>query len=112
MQKHAIGDVINYNDFNMYRVNVEIYKGFIFANLDPKPKNDLSTFLGDFKFYFDLVSNRSEAGLSFTNPQRWVVPFNWKAAADNLLVIYITHLPRMQQDMRFFLKKLSRQIQY
>ncbi len=83
VQKHAIGDIINYNDFNMYRINSEIYHGFIFGNLDPKPKKDLLNFLGDFKFYFDLVSNKSDTGLTFTNPQRWVVPFNWKAAADN-----------------------------
>ena len=28
VQKHAIGDIINYNDFNMYRINSEIYHGF------------------------------------------------------------------------------------
>ncbi len=67
---------------------VEIYKGLIFGNLDPNAK-PLEEFLGEFKFYLDIILGRSDGGMEVRGvPQRWVVHANWKMVAENFVDPY------------------------
>jgi phenylpropionate dioxygenase-like ring-hydroxylating dioxygenase large terminal subunit len=61
------------------------YKGLIFGCLDADAQS-LDDYLGDMKFYLDIVLDRSDAGLEVVGaPQRWVVDANWKLGADNFI---------------------------
>lgn len=62
---------------------VESYQGMIFANLDPDAIS-LHEYLGDMKFYFDLMLGRSDGGVEVRGvPQRWVAKANWKMLQEN-----------------------------
>jgi PAH dioxygenase large subunit len=64
------------------RIRIDTYNGFIFGSLDGDIE-PLSSFLGDFRWYLDLVSKRTPEGLIFYPPLRHVSNFNWKIAAEN-----------------------------
>jgi phenylpropionate dioxygenase-like ring-hydroxylating dioxygenase large terminal subunit len=56
-----------------------IYRGMIFGNLDPNAES-LEDYLGDMKWYFDLLLGRSDGGMEVIGlPQRWVAKANWKS---------------------------------
>ncbi|MEB3100386.1 aromatic ring-hydroxylating oxygenase subunit alpha [Ferviditalea candida] len=62
---------------------LESYRGMIFANLD-KNAMSLEDYLGDMKFYFDILLGRSDGGMEVRGvPQRWVANANWKALQEN-----------------------------
>jgi Phenylpropionate dioxygenase and related ring-hydroxylating dioxygenases, large terminal subunit len=62
---------------------VASYGGFIFANWDPDCSS-LDAFLGDLKWYFDVVIERALGGLELvTGLQRYNALANWKLAAEN-----------------------------
>jgi nitrite reductase/ring-hydroxylating ferredoxin subunit len=64
---------------------VESYKGLIFAtwNADAEP---LVEFLGDAAFYLDCLLDRVEGGTELVGGmRRWVIPTNWKHAAENFI---------------------------
>jgi phenylpropionate dioxygenase-like ring-hydroxylating dioxygenase large terminal subunit len=59
------------------------YQGMIFGNLD-KNAMPLEEYLGDMKWYLDLMIGRSDGGMEVRGlPQRWVAKANWKATAEN-----------------------------
>jgi phenylpropionate dioxygenase-like ring-hydroxylating dioxygenase large terminal subunit len=59
-----------------------ICNGLIFASLDADAP-ELDDYLGGFKFFLDLYTRQSEAGIELRGPQRWTVDANWKIAAEN-----------------------------
>jgi phenylpropionate dioxygenase-like ring-hydroxylating dioxygenase large terminal subunit len=60
-----------------------IYQGMIFANLDPGAES-LEDYLGDMKWYLDMMMGRSDGGMEVKGvPQRWVVKANWKVTSEN-----------------------------
>ncbi|GEO25014.1 hydrogenase [Alicyclobacillus acidoterrestris] len=62
---------------------LEIYAGLIFGNLDVNAM-PLESYLGNLKWYLDILVNRTEGGLEVLGvPQRWVVQTNWKVTAEN-----------------------------
>ncbi len=62
---------------------VETYKGFIFGSWN-NDVVDLGSYLGDFKWYFDLIFARTKGGVEVLGPpQRFRVKTNWKIAAIN-----------------------------
>lgn len=62
---------------------VESYQGMIFGNLDPNAES-LEDYLGDMKWYFDMMLGRSDGGMEVRGvPHRWVAEANWKATAEN-----------------------------
>lgn len=61
---------------------VGIYRGLVFAALDPSVA-DLEEWLGDFRPFLDLYVNQSEAGIEVRGPQRWIINANWKIGAEN-----------------------------
>lgn len=55
----------------------------IFGSLDADAE-PLEEFLGDMKWYFDIMLGRSDGGLEVhVVPHRWVVRTNWKISSDN-----------------------------
>jgi phthalate 3,4-dioxygenase subunit alpha len=61
---------------------VETYNGLIFANLDAAAAS-LEDSLGDMRFFLDLYTRQSAAGVELRGPQRWRVGCNWKIGAEN-----------------------------
>jgi hypothetical protein len=69
-------------NLGLRRARVETYAGVIFANWDAEAP-DLSDFLGDYKFYLDLLFNRTDLGMEVIGrPQRFLVRANWKTASN------------------------------
>lgn len=66
------------------RARVGTYRGFIFATWsDTAPS--LDEYLGDFRWYLDLVFGAIPGGVELIGPPvRWIVGVNWKVAAENL----------------------------
>ncbi|WP_134704217.1 aromatic ring-hydroxylating dioxygenase subunit alpha [Ammoniphilus sp. YIM 78166] len=59
------------------------YRGMIFGNLDPNAM-PLEDYLGDMKWYFDILLGRSDGGMEVRGvPHRWVAKANWKATSEN-----------------------------
>ena len=69
----------------MRKARVATRGGLIFGDLgDDMP--DFETYLGDFRFYFDMMFCAVDKDLvSVGPPQRWSVPFNWKLGAENFV---------------------------
>jgi 3-phenylpropionate/trans-cinnamate dioxygenase alpha subunit len=64
---------------------VASYKGLIFGNLDPQAES-LADFLGDMRWYLDLMLDRTEGGLEvLPGTHKWTIDANWKFAADNFV---------------------------
>jgi phenylpropionate dioxygenase-like ring-hydroxylating dioxygenase large terminal subunit len=62
---------------------VESYQGMIFGNLDPEAMS-LDEYLGDMKWYFDMMLGRSDGGMEVRGvPHRWIAKGNWKMTSEN-----------------------------
>jgi phenylpropionate dioxygenase-like ring-hydroxylating dioxygenase large terminal subunit len=62
---------------------VDSYRGLIFACWDDGAPS-LDEYLGDARWYLDLMLGRTEAGMEVVGPpQRWVANMNWKLGSDN-----------------------------
>jgi phenylpropionate dioxygenase-like ring-hydroxylating dioxygenase large terminal subunit len=62
-----------------------IYEGMIFASLDPNVP-PLEEYIGDMGWYLDFYLKKSPAGLEVVGaPQRWIMPADWKLAAENFI---------------------------
>src|SRR2546430_703920 len=76
------GNIIKKDELGLRKARVDAYAGFIFATWDDNAES-LDDFLGDIKFYTDLMFDRSEAGLEVLGPpQRFVIRANWKCAGE------------------------------
>lgn len=63
--------------------HIAVYQGMIFGNLDANAV-PLQEYLGDMKWYLDMLLGRSDGGMEVRGlPQRWVAKANWKATAEN-----------------------------
>lgn len=62
---------------------LDSYHGMIFGTWDSEAPS-LRDFLGDMKFYLDILVGRADNGMRVVGPpQVWDVSSNWKFAADN-----------------------------
>lgn len=62
---------------------IESYRGMIFGNFDQNAVS-LEEYLGEMKWYFDIMLGRSDGGLEVRGmPQRWIAKSNWKVTAEN-----------------------------
>ncbi|GMA51157.1 hydrogenase [Alicyclobacillus contaminans] len=62
---------------------VASYQGMIFGSLNPDAPS-LMSFLGDLKWYLDIMLGRSDGGMEVRGvPQRWIIHTNWKVSSDN-----------------------------
>jgi 3-phenylpropionate/trans-cinnamate dioxygenase subunit alpha len=64
---------------------LDVYKGLIFATWD-KAAQSLIAYLGDMAWYLDCMLDRLDGGTELVaGTRRWVVPCNWKHAAENFI---------------------------
>ncbi|MEJ2776256.1 Rieske 2Fe-2S domain-containing protein [Sulfolobaceae archaeon RB850M] len=82
--KHLVAPNFKNSDLPLFEVKIAIYDGLIFGTMNNKAK-PLEDFLGDAKFYLDILLKRTERGLQFSYPQRWIIKANWKTAVDNFI---------------------------
>lgn len=82
--KQIFGDKMDKSEWGLRPVpRVESYRGMIFGNLDPDAIS-LEEFLGEMKWYFDIMLGRSDGGMEVRGlPQRWVAKANWKMTSEN-----------------------------
>lgn len=85
-KKEAYGTSLDEGDWDMVQLpRLEIFQGMIFGCLD-KNAMSLDEYLGDMKWYLELITKRSEGGLQVVGaPQRWVIEADWKLPADNFI---------------------------
>jgi len=84
-QKAAYGDRLDKSQIGLERIRVEAYSGMIFGTLDAEAP-PLEEWLGDIRWYLELITRRSPEGLEVIGaPQRWVVDVNWKLASENFV---------------------------
>ncbi len=73
---------------------VESYKGFIFANMDPEAP-PFPEYLGDVgRMCLDVIAEKGEEIVAVGGVQKYTIPCNWKFAVDNVWDFYhggITH---------------------
>lgn len=64
---------------------LDSYAGLIFGNWDAGAVS-LDEYIGDFKYYMDIMFNRRPGGIEFVGgTTKWQMPCNWKLAADNFV---------------------------
>jgi phenylpropionate dioxygenase-like ring-hydroxylating dioxygenase large terminal subunit len=61
---------------------IDTYAGLIFATWDAQAPS-LEDYLGDQRWYLDIMFNRREGGVEFLGPEKWIIPCNWKFPTDN-----------------------------
>jgi len=82
-QRLVYGDRLDKAEFSLSRARVGVLHGLIFATWNHDGPS-LDEYLGDMAFYYDLVFGLTENGMEVAGPpHRWVVPANWKLAAEN-----------------------------
>ena len=87
------GDIRQKSELGLAKARVQIYGGLIFATWNIEGPS-LEEFLGDSKWYFDLLFCRTDSGLEMLGPpQRFIVPANWKAAAEQSALRHIRTVP-------------------
>ncbi|PGS50939.1 aromatic ring-hydroxylating dioxygenase subunit alpha [Bacillus sp. AFS041924] len=83
LQKDIYGDRLDRSKMGLHQVKLESYKGLLFGNWDENAE-PLEEFLGDFKWYLDIVVGRAEMEV-IGAPQRFIVKSNWKVGSDNFV---------------------------
>jgi phenylpropionate dioxygenase-like ring-hydroxylating dioxygenase large terminal subunit len=66
---------------HLVEARTEVYKGMVFATW-AKEGPSLEEFLGNVRWYLDLIIGRAEMEVVGT-PERWVVPTNWRLPSEN-----------------------------
>lgn len=85
-QQRVYGAVMDKARWSLTQVpKLDSYNGLIFGCADDSAPA-LEDYLGDMRWYIDLFTQRSAAGLEVRGePQRWVVDANWKLGSDNFV---------------------------
>jgi hypothetical protein len=79
------GNVYGKEGLGLTRARVGVHAGLIFATFDEQAPS-LSDHLGDMAWYLDLFFARTDDGLEVAGPpQRFIVPGNWKLAAEQFV---------------------------
>ena len=76
------GKIMCKEQLGLQKARVTLYGGLIFATWNVEGPS-FEDFLGDTKWYFDILFKRSDKGLEVLGPpQRFVVRANWKTAGE------------------------------
>ena len=76
------GSVKTKAQLGLKKARVQLYGGLIFATWNHDGP-DLDTWLGDMKFYYDMLFTRTDKGLEVLGPpQRLTIDANWKTAGE------------------------------
>jgi phenylpropionate dioxygenase-like ring-hydroxylating dioxygenase large terminal subunit len=83
LARDVYGSNLDIKDIGLREPRVGTYRGLVFACWDDEAPS-LDEYLGDARWYLDLLFGRTDAGLEVIGPpQRWVADMNWKLGADN-----------------------------
>ncbi|MBD7936585.1 MULTISPECIES: aromatic ring-hydroxylating dioxygenase subunit alpha [Cytobacillus] len=83
LQKNIYGEELDKSTMGLTEVRIESYKGLLFGTWNEEAES-LDDFLGDFKWYLDILVGRAEMEV-LGAPQRFVIHSNWKIGADNFV---------------------------
>ncbi|MDQ0269828.1 aromatic ring-hydroxylating dioxygenase subunit alpha [Cytobacillus purgationiresistens] len=83
LQKNIYGEELDKSTMGLKEVRIESYKGLLFGSWNDEVE-PLDDFLGDFKWYLDILVGRAEMEVVGA-PQRFVIHSNWKIGADNFV---------------------------
>ena len=83
LQKDIYGGQLDFDQLSLKEVTIDSYKGLIFGTWNDQPE-PLEDFLGDYKWYLDLVVGRAEMEVVGA-PQKYVVRSHWKIGSDNFI---------------------------
>ncbi|MEW9671251.1 aromatic ring-hydroxylating dioxygenase subunit alpha [Ammoniphilus sp. 3BR4] len=83
LQQDIYGGNLDVSNMALHKVTIDSYKGLLFGTWSENPQ-PLSDFLGDFKWYLDIVVGRAEMEV-MGPPQRFIVHSNWKIGSDNFV---------------------------
>ncbi len=76
------GNIKTKEQLGLKKARVQVYGGLIFATWNHDGP-DLEEWLGDMKFYFDMLFDRTDNGLEVLGPpQRLTIDANWKTAGE------------------------------
>ena len=77
----AYPEGLDHDALHLIEAKVDSYQGLIFATWAKEPET-LSNFLGDMKWYLDIVFGRAEMEVVGV-AQKWVIPTGWKLPCEN-----------------------------
>jgi phenylpropionate dioxygenase-like ring-hydroxylating dioxygenase large terminal subunit len=80
-ERMAYPEGLDRDALHLVEARAEIYKGLIFATWNTSGPS-LAEFLGDVRWYLDLIVGRAEMEVVGV-PERWVVPTNWRLPSEN-----------------------------
>src|SRR5690606_25120209 len=76
------GNIRTKDELGLKKARIALYGGFVFATWNEEGPT-FEEFLGDGKFYFDMLLCRTDSGLEVLGPpQRVTLDANWKTAAE------------------------------
>lgn len=83
VEKEAMhGKMMSKDELGLKKARVTLYGGLIFATWNIEGPS-FDEFLGDAKWYYDILFKRSDKGMEVLGPpQRFTVRANWKAAGE------------------------------
>lgn len=93
---------LNLREWNLLEINVDVYDGIIFASMEKNPIS-LMDYLGDAKWYLDIIFKATGGLVNVGPPQRFVSEFDWKLGAENFSEdrIHVTVAHRSMSDLGF-----------
>ncbi|MCM3080585.1 aromatic ring-hydroxylating dioxygenase subunit alpha [Brevibacillus invocatus] len=83
LQNDIYGGQLDKSTMSLKKVTIATYKGLIFGTWNDNPQ-PLEEFLGDYKWYIDIVFGRTEMEV-VGPPQKFIVHSNWKIGSDNFV---------------------------
>lgn len=74
---------LNKEEYNLIEIESKNYYGFVFATF--ASKESLEDYLGEIRWYFDILVKRNSNGYQFYPVERRLIKFNWKLGADSFV---------------------------
>lgn len=82
---HETCDHFDKDSLGLHKARVATYKGLIFATFDEQAPS-LDEFLGDFRWYLDILLDNDEGGTEFLpGNNKSLIKCNWKFPAENFV---------------------------
>jgi phenylpropionate dioxygenase-like ring-hydroxylating dioxygenase large terminal subunit len=100
-EREIYGDRLDKNQFGLRKARVAVFAGMVFATWDDEAPS-IEDYLGDYGWYLQAAFNRSDSGMEVVGPpQRWIIPANWKYAADQFAcdAYHVMTLHRSAMDL-------------
>src|SRR5712692_2855748 len=84
-EREAYGEGLDKAEYGLRQARLDRYAALIYGNWWAQAP-PLAEYLGDMRWYLDLVLKRTVEGMKVVGPpQRWVVDANWKIPAENFV---------------------------